>query len=84
MEKHSQKEERHGEIEKGEDQRERKSEGEDASARKGRKLAKHCVLPLFCGSGRSKSRLAIKAAGAEAAGQRTDEKLQAGVARSTF
>ena len=38
---------------------------------------------MICGSGGSKSRLA-KAAGAEPAGQRSDEKLHAGVARSTF
>ena len=56
---------------------------EDAGARKGRKVAKHCVFPMFCGSGRSKSRLA-KAAGAETSGQMRDEKLNAVVARSTF
>ena len=56
---------------------------EDAGARKGRKVAKHCVFPVFCGSGGSKSRLA-KAAGAEVAGQMRDEKLHAVVARSTF
>ena len=55
----------------------------DAGARKGREVAKHCVFPVFCGSGRSKSRLA-KAAGAEVAGQMRDEKLHAVVARSTF
>ena len=38
---------------------------------------------MICGSGGSKSRLA-KAAGAEAAGQMRDEKLNAVVARSTF
>ena len=38
---------------------------------------------MICGSGWSKSRLA-KAAGAEPAGQRRDEKLHAVVARSTF
>ena len=38
---------------------------------------------MICGSGGSKSRLAI-AAGAEPAGQRRDEKLRAVVARSTF
>ena len=43
----------------------------------------HCVFPMICGSGGSKSRLA-KAAGAEPAGQRRDEKLHAVVARSTF
>ena len=40
---------------------------EDPGARKGRKVAKHCVFPMICGSGRSKSRLA-KAAGAEPSG----------------
>ena len=56
---------------------------EDASARQGRKGAKHCVFPLICGSGRSKSRLA-KAAGAEPSGQMRNENLHAAVARSTF
>ena len=56
---------------------------EDADARKGRKVAKHCVFPMICGSGGSKSRLA-KAAGAEPAGQMRDEKLHAVVARTTF
>ena len=48
-----------------------------------RKVAKHCVFPMICGSGGSKSRLA-KAAGAELAGQMSDDKLYAVVARSTF
>ena len=71
----------------------RKSEGrrsdgesqkrEDVGARKGRKVAKHCVFSMSCGSGGSKNRLA-KAAGAEVAGQIRDEKLHAVVARSTF
>ena len=56
---------------------------EDPGARKGRKAEKHCVCPMICGSGGSKSRLA-KAAGAEPAGQMRDEKLHAVVARSTF
>ena len=56
---------------------------EDAGARKGREVAKHCVFPVLCGSGGSKGRLA-KAAGAEVAGQMRDEKLHAFVARSTF
>ena len=55
---------------------------EDAGARKGREVAKHCVFPVFCGSGGSKSRLA-KAAGAETSGRR-NEKLHAVVAPSTF
>ena len=37
---------------------------EDAGAQKGRKVARHCVFPMSCGSRGSKSRLA-KAAGAE-------------------
>ena len=56
---------------------------EDAGARTGREVAKHCVFPVFCGSGGSKSRLA-KAAGAETSGQMRIEKLQAVVARNTF
>ena len=40
-------------------------------------------FPMICGSGGSKSRLA-KAAGAEPAGQRRDEKLHAVVAQSTL
>ena len=56
---------------------------EDADARKGRNIAIHCVFPMICGSGGSKSRLA-KAAGAEASGQMRDEKVHAVVARSTF
>ena len=49
----------------------------------GRKVAKHCVFPVVCGSGGSKSRLA-KAAGAEPSGQMRDEKMHAVVARSTL
>ena len=56
---------------------------ENADARKCRKVAKHCVFPMICGSGGSKSRLA-KAAGAEPSGQTRDKKLHAVVARSTF
>ena len=56
---------------------------EDPNARKGRKVAKHCVFPMICGPGGWKSRLA-KAAGAELCGQMRDEKLHAVVARSTF
>jgi len=56
---------------------------EDPGARKGKKVAKHCVFPMICGSGGSKSRLA-KAVGAEPAGQMRDEKLHAVVVQSTF
>ena len=45
-----------GENQKGEDKR------EDAGARNGRKVTKHCVYPMFCSSTGAKSRLA-KAAG---------------------
>ena len=55
----------------------RKSEKkQDAGARKGRKVANHCVFPMICGSGWLKSRLP-KAAGAEPSGQMRDEKLHA-------
>ena len=47
--------------------RDGESQREDAGARKGRKVAKHYVFPVFCGSGGSKSRLA-KAASAEPGG----------------
>ena len=56
---------------------------EDAGARKGREVAFHCVFQMICGSRGSKGNLA-KAAGAEPAGQRRDEKVHAVVARSTF
>ena len=50
---------------------------------KGRKVAKHCVFPMTCGSRGPKSRLA-KAAGAEPSGQMRDQTLHAVVARSRF
>ena len=53
---------------------------EDAGARKGRKVAIHCVFPMIWGSRGSKSNLA-KAAGAEPDGQMRDEKLHAVVAK---
>ena len=56
---------------------------EDAGARKGRNVAKHCVFSWFCGSGGLKSRLA-KAAGAETSVEMRDEKLHAVVAGSRF
>ena len=56
---------------------------EDAGVRKGRKVAKHYVFPMFLRSGGSKSRLA-KAAGVEPSGHMRDDKLRAAVARSTF
>ena len=80
------KSQRREEKRREEDRRSQKSKSqkkEDPGARKGRKVAKHCVFPMICRSGGSKSRLA-KAAGAEPAGQMRDEKLHAVVARSTF
>ena len=53
---------------------EKESEVRRERARKGGKVAKHCVFPMCCGSGGSKSRLA-KAAGAETSGQMRDEKI---------
>ena len=79
---------REREEKKREDQRrkrvKRKSQKkEDAGARKDRKVAKHCVFPMICGSRRSKNRLA-KEAGAEPSGQMRDEQLHVVVVRSTF
>ena len=69
-----------GESQKGDGESQKR---EDAAARKGKEVAKHCVFPMFCGSGGSKSKPA-KAAGAELVRQMKDEKLHAVVARSTF
>ena len=74
-------EERRAEERRSEKRKSQKKE--DAGARKGRRVAKHFVFPMICGSGGSKSTLA-KAAGAEPSGQMRDEKLHAVVARSTF
>ena len=52
----------------------RKSENkEEAGAQKGREVAIHCVFPMVCGSGGSKSRLR-EAAGAEPFGQIKDKR----------
>ena len=80
MEKHSQEEAepgRNSDVEKV--RREKRRDGESqkragAGVRKGRKVAKHCLFPMICGSGGSKRRLA-KAAGAETSGQMRDEKI---------
>ena len=56
---------------------------EDAREWKSNRVAKHCVFPMICGSGRSQSRLA-KAAGAEPFGRMRDEKLHMAVVRSTL
>jgi len=60
-------------------QKRKSQKKEGPGARKGRKVAKHYVFPMICGSAGSKSRLA-KGAGAEPAGQLRDEKLHAVVA----
>ena len=76
------KSQRRERLEERRSEKRKSQKKEDADARKGRKVAKHCVFPMICGTGGSKSRLA-KAAGAEPAGQMRDEKLHAVVARST-
>ena len=70
-------------VEERRSEKRRSQKKEDAGARKGRKVAKHCVFPVICGSGGSKSRLA-KAAVAEPSAQMRNEKLHTVVARSTF
>ena len=70
-------------VEERRSEKRKSQKKEDAGGRKGRKVAKHYVSPMICGSGGSISRLA-KAAGAEPSGQMRDEKLHAVVVRSTF
>ena len=70
-------------VEERRSEKRKSQKKEDADARKGGKVAKHCAFSMICESGGSKSRLA-KAAGAEPSGQMRDEKLHAVVARSTF
>ena len=55
---------------------EKKKDDQEEKVSEERRSRKHCVFPMICGSGGSKSRLA-KAAGAEPAGQMRDEKLHA-------
>ena len=61
--------------EKSEKRREEKESEERRCAWKARKVTKHCVFPMFCGSGGSKTRLA-KAAGAGTSGQMRNDKLR--------
>ena len=75
--------ERRERVEERRSEKRKSQKKADADARKGRKVAKHCVFPMIWGSGGSKSRLA-KFAGAEPAGQMRDEKLHAVSVRSTF
>ena len=70
-------------VEERRSEKRKSQKKEDADARKGRKVAKHCVFFNDLWLLRSKSRLA-KAAGAEPSGQMRDEKLHAVAARSTF
>ena len=67
MERRGGKSQRREEKQK-EDQRRERVTGKNMQVRKKvEKVAIHCVFPLICGSGGSKSRLA-KAAGAEPSG----------------
>ena len=70
-------------VEERKSEKRKSQKKENAGVRKYRKVAKHCIFPMICGSGGSKSKLA-KAAGVEPSGQMRDEKLHAVVARSTF
>ena len=76
------REEKRSEAKRREEKR-KSQKKDDAGARKGRKVAKHSVFPMFWGSGGLKSRLA-KAADAEPSGQMRDQKLHTVVARSRF
>ena len=71
---------RNSDVEKGSREKIRDGESqkrEDAGARKGRKVAKHCFSSVLW-------RRLANAAGAEVAGQMRHEKFHAVVARSTF
>ena len=65
--------ERRERLEERRSEKRKSQKKEDADARKGTKVATHCVFPMICGPGGSNSKLA-KAAGAEPAGQMRDEK----------
>ena len=70
---------RGGKSQRREEQKREEKESEERRcrfAKRYRKVARHCVFPMICGSGGSKSRLA-KVAGAEPSGQMRDEKLHA-------
>ena len=56
---------------------------EDAGARKGRKVAKHCVFPMFCGSGGSKRRLAKAARADRQIDKQTDRQTDRQILRQT-
>ena len=84
MEKQRWEESGRREVKKWEDKRWRKSKREDAGARKGRKVANHCVFQWFGAPEARKVTSLYKAAGTEPAGQMRDGKLPAVVARSTF
>ena len=81
MEKQRREESEKRQEEERRSEKRKSQKKEDVVVQKGRKVRKHCVFPMVCGSGGSKSRLA-KAV--EPCGQMRDEKLHAVVARSTF
>jgi hypothetical protein len=79
MEKHRSAESEKRKEEERRSEKRKSQKKEDPGARNGRKVVKHCVFPMFCASGGSKSRLA-KAKSAEASGRMRDQKLHAVVA----
>jgi len=81
----SQREEK-SRVEERRSEKRKSQKKEDADARKGKKVAKHCVFPMICGSEGSKSRKvgSLKRRVLSHLAQMRDEKLHAVVARSTF
>ena len=77
MEKQRREESEKRQEEERRSEKRKSQKKEDPGARKGRKVAKHSVFPMVCGSGGSKSRLA-KAV--EPCVQMRDVKLHAAVA----
>ena len=81
MEKQRREESEKRQEEERRSEKRKSQKKEDVVVQKGRKVRKHSVFPMVCGSGGSKSRL-TKAV--EPCGQMRDEKSHAVVARSTF
>ena len=84
MKKQRWEESEKGRVEERRSEKRKSQKKEDAGARKGRKVVKHCVFPKIRGSGGSKKLGSLKRRGAEPCGQIRDEKLHAIAARTTF
>ena len=66
----SQREEKSRRVEEWRCEKRKSQKKEDADARKGRRVARHCVFPMICGPEGSKSRLAKGASAKPSADER--------------